>query len=111
MMTVIQRQGVERTIVSLIISGAIEHGCKVEIDNDSYFDEDPRILQDYEEIMREVMHTDQEMIRFYKEGKRVGAVFLVYGNDGFDVINDHSANDITYKILTRAEAYALSASL
>lgn len=101
------RIAIERNIVSLIVTGAIEHGCKVSIDNGSDPDVIP-VLGDYAEIMREVMHTDEEMIRFHKDGERVGAVFLVYGNDGWDAICDHTDNTITNRILTRAEAYALS---
>lgn len=108
-MSVKSRISIEKTIVSLIVTGAIENGCKVSVDNGS----DPAVLDvlgDYEEIMKEVMHTDEEMLRFYKDGNRVGSVFLVYGNDdGYDVICDSSDNEITNRILTRAEAFALQA--
>lgn len=106
-MNVKSRIAIERTIVSLIVTGAIENGCKVSIDNGDDPAEIP-VLGDYEEIMKEVMHTDAEQIRFHKDGKKVGMVFLVYGNDGWDAINDHTDNLITNRILTRAEAYAMS---
>lgn len=99
------RIAIEKKIVSMIVSDAIEQGCKVAVNNG---DEDSPIFGDYADIMRETMHTDEEALIFYKEGKRVGMVFLVYGNDGFDAVCDHTDNLITNRILTRAEAYAMS---
>lgn len=104
-MGVHSRIAIEKTIVSMIVSDAIEHGCKVSVNNG---DEDSPILGDYADIMKEVLHTDEEVLFFHKDGKKVGMVLLVYGNDGWDAIADHSANYITTQILTRAEAYALS---
>lgn len=106
-MGVKSRIAIERNIVSLIVSDAIEQGYEVSIDNGDDLEVIP-VLGDYEEIMKEVMHTDAEAIRFHKDGKRVGMVFLVYGNDGWDAINDHTDNLITQRIIKRAEAYALS---
>jgi hypothetical protein len=105
-MGVKSRIAVERTIVSMIVTDAIEQGCKIAIHYDD--GEASPVLGDYAEIMREVMAADEEILRFYKEGDYVGSVFLVYGNDGWDAICDHSANYITTQILTRAEAFALS---
>ena len=99
------RIAIEKNIVSIIVSDAIEQGCKVAVNNG---DEDSPILGDYADIMKEVLHTDEEALIFYKEGKRVGTVYMVYGNDGWDAIADHTDNLITNRILTRAEAYAMS---
>jgi len=100
------RIAIERNIVSLIVTCAIEHGCKVSIHYDD--GEGSPILGDYAEIMREVLAVDEEVLRFHKDGQCVGAVFLVYGNDGWDAICDHTDNTITHRILKQAEAYALS---
>lgn len=48
----------------------------------------------YREIMEELFTTDENTILFHNaEGKRIGSVFLVFGNSGYDVMADQSAPD------------------
>jgi len=48
----------------------------------------------YTEIMDELFTTDTNTIRIRdKDNNKIGDVFLVYGNDGYDVMGDWSAPD------------------
>jgi len=58
------------------------------------------------QIIRMFRATDEERLIFFKDGKRVGSLLLVYGNDGHDVIADHTSNDEMDKIVSGASALA-----
>lgn len=99
------RQALERRIVGMIAEDAIAQGYEVQVNNG----EDDFIFNNLAEVMTEIMATDEESLAFYKDGKCVGSVWLVYGNDGFDVMADHTDNKETRAIIRRAEAYAETA--
>jgi hypothetical protein len=100
------RQALERRIVGMIIQDAIAQGYTVKIDNG----EETITAKDLADLMAEIMATDEEALRFFNSlGVYVGSVFLVYGNDGFDCIADHTDNKETRSIIRRAEAYAENA--
>lgn len=44
------------------------------------------------EILDKLGSTDEDQLIAYKDGKRFGWIQFVYGNDGWDVIADHSTN-------------------
>ena len=44
-------------------------------------------------IMDEIRATDEESLHFWGPNGKIGSVLLVYGNDGYDVIADHTATD------------------
>jgi hypothetical protein len=45
------------------------------------------------DIMQALFSTDEDYIIGYgPDGKKVGVVYLVYGNSGWDVINDYSTS-------------------
>lgn len=102
------RQRIERNIVTLIVENAISKGYSI-----SGFDEEEDVFQretDPAEIMKNVMHVDAETLIFHRpDGTYAGFVFLVYGNDGYDAINDHTATDEIADILNRAVIYANTA--
>ena len=102
------RQKLERTIVETIVREAIRKGYSI-----SGFDEEEDIFQretDVAEIMKNVMHVDAETLIFHRpDGTYAGFVFLVYGNDGHDAINDHTASDEIEDILWAANHYAETA--
>jgi len=102
------RIALERRIVGMIVQDAIAQGYTVAIDNGG--DEPSEQMSDPAIIMSEALATDEEALRFFNSlGVYVGSVFLVYGNDGFDVIADHTDNKETRAIIRRAEAYAETA--
>jgi hypothetical protein len=48
---------------------------------------------DKAEIVGALFSTDEDIIRgFRPDGSTIGMAYLVYGNDGYDVINDYTAN-------------------
>lgn len=50
--------------------------------------------KDAEAVLKAMMTTDQDYLLAYQEGieRHVGWVRFVYGNDGWDVINDYTTN-------------------
>lgn len=64
-------------------------------------------------IMAKIMATGEETLFLYQPSGiadacyvRMGWISLIYGNDGWDVIADHSDNEITNKLLAGASEYA-----
>jgi|GEM_PF-1548048 len=68
--------------------------------------------RDLDKIMAEVGQCDEEMLyvrHVEKEGvtgARVGGIYLVYGNDGWDVIADHTDSPLMHELLTDANNLA-----
>lgn len=81
----------EKRIAKAIIDEMLADGYAVAVDNGG---------DDYElapstnakQIQRAMMATDQEHLIAYQGTKRIGWVFLVYGNSGWDVVNDYTTN-------------------
>lgn len=58
------------------------------------------------DILAASFSTDEDRIRFRSPDGSMNAVFyLVYGNDGFDVISDYSDNDTAAKIMAIVSPY------
>ena len=110
-MSIKERQTLERRIVRAVATDALKQGYNVTIYDGQgpdalALDKSTRLA----DIMAAIMSTDEDLISFYKDGKRVGVVYFVYGNDGYDVICDHTANDATYAIIKRADEIARKAA-
>lgn len=95
-MNVQQRQAIERKIVGQVIDAAFAKGYMIWIDTGG--DEDEIIFcRTPDEAKANIMQTDEEYLHFFKwdsDEKRwvgYGWVWCVYGNDGWDVISDYSA--------------------
>jgi hypothetical protein len=109
-MNVQERQAIERRIIAQLIDTALAAGYLV-----SVFDGEEwaiRFCSNKDAIMKEMFATDEESLSFYSaekvEGKRrcMGVVYLVYGNDGYDVICDHSDNPVTNELVKPATELA-----
>ena len=94
---------IEKKIVGLILNSAYSSGytCRL-YDGESWVTDKNATIK---EIMYYLMTTDEETLVIYDEsGKRVGSIFLVYGNNGYDVITDHTdnieINDILSEVFT-----------
>jgi hypothetical protein len=90
---VARRIEIERAIVERLVSDALFfHGYTV-----SYSDGEALTVErsrDIGPIMAQLHRHPEESLTFHDaDGHRVGAVSLVYGNDGYDVIADHTVND------------------
>lgn len=95
-MSVKMRIEVEKKIVLQAAKSLIEAGFAISIDNGDNDGEDFELAHsiDLEAIEREMYQTDEEHFYVAKanDGKIIGWVYLVYGNDGWDVISDYTTN-------------------
>ena len=90
-MSVAMRQEIERKIVQAIADEAIRTGHTVSVNDGEVWTVSKST--DPAEIMGAVMTTDEDKLRIYDaRGERIGDVWLVYGNDGWDVIADYHDN-------------------
>jgi hypothetical protein len=104
-MNVENRIKIEKQIVRKIAKDAIAAGMFVSVHDG----EDYALCrsQSVKAIVAACMSTDEDRLFFSDaDGKRKGWVFLVYGNDGWDVVNDNTDNDATNAILVGATALA-----
>ena len=103
-MNVQQRQAIERKIVEQVIDAAFDQSYTIRIDNGGEEDE-MIICRTPDDAKANIMQTDEEYLHFFKwdfdESKWVGHgwVWCVYGNDGWDVIADYSAEGPVAKIV------------
>lgn len=83
----IERDIVLKTLVTLLAAGYSLEWDYINDENDG--DEKP--LNDFTLLKAQAMACDDEHLYVYSpKGHRVGWVYFVYGNDGWDVINDHT---------------------
>ena len=82
------RMAMERRIVRSACKELMEQGCAVSL----YYGEGDWGIEkatDAIAVVKEMHACDEEWLHvFGADGKRLGVVALVYGNDGFDVIAD-----------------------
>ena len=88
-MSATMRRIVEREIAAALIADGLAAGYAIAVNNGGDEDELPPST-DAEAILAAMFATDDEHLHFYKDGKRAGWVWFVYGNDGWDVISDYS---------------------
>jgi len=91
-MTVQQRQEIERRIIQRIVRDALDGGFQITVDDGG---EAPSVRRSTDEaaVIAAVMLTDQDFLYVNKPGEPLqGWVRLVYGNDGWDVVNDYTTN-------------------
>jgi hypothetical protein len=90
---VARRIEIERAIIERLVSDALFfNGYTV-----THSDGEALIVErsrDIGPIMAQLHSHDEESLTFHDaDGHRVGAVSLVYGNDGYGVLADHTVND------------------
>lgn len=90
--TVRARVIMERKIVTKLIDNALAAGYTLRVDqgacNDPEEYTDP--TTDRAAVIDAIMECDEDRLFYEKDGYNAGWVFLVYGNDGWDVICDYS---------------------
>ena len=101
-MNVEQRIAIEKRIVTKIVEDGLAAGYELAVDNGG--DGFEYCGTNKKRLLEELFATDEEWLKIYRDGKRVGSVYLVYGNDGWDVIADNSLS--LEELLTGAEALA-----
>ena len=86
-------ESMERQIVKALVNEAFKWGfTKIIIDNGGDAGEDITCTNT-KEVMASIRQTDEEHMFFvHPDNPKMSWVFLVYGNDGYDVIADHSTS-------------------
>lgn len=89
-MSIRMRQHVERLIARRLILDGLRAGYTISVDNGE--DGATMPAQNVTAIMAIMFETDEEYLIFQKTNGFRGWVRLIYGNDGWDVINDYTVN-------------------
>ena len=89
--SVVRRQRMERLVCRALINTLLIAGYVLAVDTGEEILPKTDKLRD---IMKHLFTVDQEHIYVFCKHtqKMIGWVFLVYGNDGFDVIANYTAN-------------------
>jgi hypothetical protein len=85
-----QRQEIERQIARKVISDALAAGYAIDV-----FDGEDYPLKkstDAEAIFAAMFSTDDDRLFLRKDDKIVGWVWFIYGESGWDVINNYTVN-------------------
>lgn len=83
------RMGVERRIVKMLVTNALSAGYELSVyDGEEYHP----WTTDEAEVLDAILNTDEDWLRYRKNGAMAGTVYLVYGNSGWDVIADYSVS-------------------
>ena len=85
------RQIVEKEIATAIVDSLLAAGFRIEVDNG---DEETLPIADRATILKSMFLTDEERLFVFKKNEPdwFGWVYLVYGNDGWDVLSDYTVN-------------------
>lgn len=104
-MNISTRQMIEKGIAKRVVRAAIEAGFTVSLhDGGEYTVKRSRKLS---EVVGAMFTVDEESLEIRdSEGGLIGTVWFVYGNDGFDAINDYTATETMEKLLRDADEYA-----
>lgn len=99
---------IERAVIRHAAQALIAAGCALSVDygEDDGFEVDKST--DLNEVMKAIGACDEEWLRVYKDGKNLGSIFFVYGNDGWDVISDYHTSLESLLESTNAFAETLS---
>lgn len=91
-----RRLVIEQVIIHALVGVILTHGYKITVDFGDGVNAavQPVDSDDFSEIWLALQTVDEETLCVMKNGKRVGDILLVYGNDGYDVIADYSDNQL-----------------
>lgn len=89
-----QRLKAERSIIDAVVDKALALGYRLTVIQDGQRSEIARKSTDAAIIKSELHETDTDSLRVWaKDGTYCnGGIVFVYGNDGYDVIADHTDN-------------------
>jgi len=107
-MSVKMRQMVEKRIARRVILDALAAGYTLNVNNGGDTHELPAPSDKVKVILGAMFAADEDYLIFYKEGKKVGWVWLIYGNSGWDVVSDYTCNleDVMKGASDLADKYA-----
>jgi hypothetical protein len=87
-----RRMEMERRMASALVKAILARGLSVTVDNG----EEIAIhrSKSYRAVMDALWQCDEEWVLAHGDtGPSKGTFYLVYGNDGYDLVADHTAND------------------
>lgn len=109
-MDIKRRQFIEKKIATKFVNDALAAGYTIGIDNGG--DDLEYKGTDKKKILSEMFATDEEHLYVFKpnQNKPFGWVYFIYGECGWDVINDYTVNleSLLTETLALAEKYQLS---
>lgn len=92
-MSVKMRQLVEREIATAIVSALISAGYRLSTD---YGDGESAVFSNKADILKAMFQGDEDRLYVYNNNldrnKVLGWAYLVYGNDGWDVLSDYTVS-------------------
>jgi hypothetical protein len=90
-MSVRMRRIVEREISTAIVNALVAQGFKITVD---YGDGESAVFSNALTILKTMFQGDEDRLYVYdkKQTLAIGWVYLVYGNDGWDVLSDYTTN-------------------
>ena len=86
---------IENKILDHIVGTALRNNWSVSVhDGADWVLEKSKVFAD---IRKSMQAFDEDQLAFRDSNERVlGRIFLIYGNDGYDVINDHTCGDVDF---------------
>lgn len=97
-----KRIACEKAIARKFINSAIALGYKISVNDGENFVVSRSV--DVKSIMHAMFSTDEDhLIVRTAEGKLVGSATFIYGNDGFDVIADHTDTEAFNEIMNHVQ--------
>lgn len=94
-----KRQTAEKKIVGKLVEAFLSSGYLLTVECDGYVD--LKLSDDKKKVMDALFAVDEAhlFVGDKDSGKHIGWVFLVFGNDGYDVICDHTTKEPVYGII------------
>jgi hypothetical protein len=80
---------VEREIATAFIKSTLGADHEISVDNG---DEESEKFCDQTSVLGAMFQTDEDRLYIWKQGKRFGWAYFVYGNGGWDVLSDYTTN-------------------
>lgn len=99
-----RRLAAERSIARRIVRDALNQGCTVSVHDGGEWVVTKSAT--YKTIFAALFSTDSDTLSIRRAGERIGTVYLVYGNDGFDVISDYTDTEAMAVVLKGAHELA-----
>lgn len=98
-MNLAQRIANEKRITKLLLKSITDNGYKIRMfDSEEHYHD-----MTNKEALDLAMDLDECMIYATRDGKSVACFYMVYGNDGYDCLCDHSCDDVSEVILKPVE--------
>jgi hypothetical protein len=82
---------IEKRIARRVVRALLAAGYDITVNNGGDEDEIPYSAS-FKQITEAMFATDDERLYLRRDGRNQGWVWLVYGNDGYDVICDYTTN-------------------